>query len=449
MAVTPDAAERRLPVSTTAATGARGQGIRHVLAALLLAGCVATPSAAPSTPTPATSVPATSIPATTVPGTPGPPLPTKVPAAFEWQRIGLFATNEDLGGIAAAPAGYAVLEYPRTIWASPDGRGWTKSELPFTTSTSNGWDLEAHANAIVGGPDGFIVVGGYDHTPCRTEGGAGGPPPCDRKPIAWTSPDGRTWSSSVGSAIPADGSELPMYSEMVLIWAAAGGWDAAVEARSSVVNQGNTLLHSVDGLSWTRLISPPLPAGAHSAIEVNGHGGMGTATGQRVVWQRQEDGPTSTLWSTEDGTEWSAVPAVDGTHTEMRFALAPNADGQPWLLVGGRYNEGQTLVWWRSDDRVAWRSGPITPTEPLMQALFAVAHLRDGFILLGSQDADSHPGRPTTWLSDDGMTWSTVGEFGLEPPDGPMWLADGPAGLIGVGHRDGGSSTWLGVDRRT
>ena len=343
-----------------------------------------------------------------------------------------------------------MLEYPRTIWASADGTAWTKSALPFTTSTSNGVELTAHANAIAGGPQGFVVVGAYDHTPCPNEQGAGGPPPCDRKPISWTSPDGRTWTSSIENPIPADGSKLATYSEMVLIWAAASGWDVSVETRSSVMYQGNTLLHSVDGLSWTRGVSPPIPAGADSGTGVNAHGGAGTPTGERVVWQFQDVPTNVTLSSTEDGVAWSEIPAFDGTDGIVRFALAPQGiDGGPWLLAGARFiNDAQVIVWWRSDDLVTWQSGPMIPRGEPMQALFAVAREGGGFIALGSEDADSHPGRPSTWLSEDGMTWiNAAEERGRAPMDGPMWLAHGPAGLIGIGTTEDGSTAWLGIDR--
>jgi hypothetical protein len=381
--------------------------------------------------------------AATAPGAPTSP----APATFSWRRLGAIATTSQVGGIAASPAGYVVLEYPRTVWFSPDGRRWSSTELPFASSTSNGVKLWAHANAVAAGPSGFVVVGGYDHTPCTAETfAAGGPPACLVGPISWSSSDGVTWQSSRPSPIPSDGSALPDYDEIVAIWPAADGWDAAVEARDSVRYHGNTLLHTKDGRTWTRLTSPPLPIGTKSGEDIYNHAGVASPDGRRVVWQTGDPSiMATTLATSADGATWRGVPSLVSPGAMVNLALAPAAGvAGPWLLLGGTW--GSDMRWWRSDDLVNWRSGTVVLTGVDRAGLGAIARLQVGYVAIGIHQLDDYTTIPITMRSSDGVTWSLVEDIAPVPPDAPMFMADGPAGLIGIGGVDVGSAAWLGVD---
>lgn len=353
-----------------------------------------------------------------------------------------------MAGIAASPRGYAVLQ-GTIVSFSADGRAWTQSSLPFTSTSSNGVALGAHANAIVGGRDGFVVVGGYDIKPCTNEQGAGGPPPCMVAPISWVSSDGITWTSSLPTPIPSTGSKLPPYSEIVQIWAAPNGWDAAVEARDSVRNHGNTLLHSADGLVWSRLKAPPLPDGSTSGDDVYSHGGIASAAGRRVVWQIIDPSEITrtALATSADGVSWTSIPGFDGANAVVRVAMAPAGDGTaPWVLFGDRYGpESHTIVWWQSDDLQTWRSGTMTATGEPIQAIGAVGTWGDGYIALGTKPPDNYQDIPATWLSADGRAWNPVEVADPSSLDGPVAMTDGPVGLIGVGTSETGSIVWLGV----
>lgn len=434
-------------------TSATVLGIGAAMTLLLAGGCSPASSAGPLTPaTPQLTAAATAVAIPTIAPT-AEPSPVGAAGEFAWQQIASFEASPTLIGIAASPAGYAVLVWDG-VWHSSDGRTWAKSALPFRETTSNGVELRAHANAIAGGPGGFVVVGGQSVLPCdNVDEGAGGLPPCLVAPISWTSPDGITWTSSLPTPIPASGARLRDYTELVSIWPADGGWDAAGESRASVVSAGNALLHSKDGLVWSSLKAAPLPGGVSSAREVNGHGGVASGTGTRLVWQYTEttagvSTPQTTLWSTADGLIWAAVASFEDTNTAVRFALAPEATGAgPWLLIGNSYALG-AVTWWTSNDLTEWQSGPMITTGAPMQSIFALGRWADGYIVLGSQDGDSYPGRPGTFLSDDGMTWRAAGFVDQAPLNGPIVMADGPAGLIGVGSDEAGSIVWLGVDPR-
>jgi hypothetical protein len=366
---------------------------------------------------------------------------------FGWQRLGTIATSTQLGGIAAAPSGYVVLEFPRTVWFSPDGRAWTKSTLPFKSGTSNGVRLRAWANEVAGGPGGFVVVGGNHQAPCTENTGVGGPPPCAVAPISWASSDGLTWRSSQSTLIPADGSALPDDSELVRAWPADDGWDASVEARDSVLYHGNKLLHSPDGLVWARTKAAPVPEGASSGDDIFSHAGVATSSGLRLLWQvRTVVVPTESWLSfMADGAGWTDVPGFDGTGAFVSVGLAPEDDSTgPWLILGTWFNgESHPLTSWFSQDLTTWKSGHLSTAGGLAIGGSVLEHWADGYIAVGVEE-DEHE-LPVTWLSADGTTWSTVVGPEPAPLDGPVFLTSGPAGLIGIGSREG-STAWLGVN---
>jgi hypothetical protein len=437
-----------VPNATTAFNGVpRGAA----LVVLLLAGCTSVaPSGSPILSSPRTTPATTSI-------QPTASLPIAIPTAtatapgFAWQRLASIETTRDLAGIAASSAGYVVIERPRTAWFSRDGHSWTKSVLPFKTSTSGRVTLNAWVNEIVGGPDGFVSVGSYDYLPCSQATGDGGPPPCARGPISWVSSDGLSWQSSLSGPIPSDGSKLPAYSELVSAWPAGGGWDAAVEARDSVVYHGNILLHSADGLAWTRLSAPPLPEGV-SADRVYAHGGAASASGRRLVWQdyEEETGRVS-LATSVDAQTWTEIPGIEGTGIFVRQALGPGGQAEgPWLLSGQAFSSGPRSYAWFSSDLATWRRTSLIAAEGDADILW-VERGGGGYIALGVYyDADGGM-IPTTWLSSDGTTWAEVAAPS-SPADGPVHLAAGPAGLIGIGGGtadDVGSTIWLGTSPGT
>jgi hypothetical protein len=237
---------------------------------------------------------------------------------------------------------------------------------------------------------------------------------------------------------------LPRYSQFALAWTAAVGWDAAVEARDSVLYHGNTLLHSSNGLDWTRLPSAPLPEGAASGDDVYAHGGVATTSGRRVVWQvRDKATPTVTSLSTSaDGTTWTVIPAFNGAGAFVQFAVGPTAgrDG-PWLLAG-RGAPGSTA--WFTNDLAQWHASSFVATEGGSVSLTALERWVGGYIALGTYDPEAALPTPVTWLSPDGMTWNEIPPTVPPSPDGPVFLAMGPAGMIGIGNAGEDASTaWL------
>jgi len=412
-----------------------------VFAAFVVAGCSASASSGPIQSHPSPTADTTATPGVTA---------SSAAATFAWRRSGSVATSAELVGVAASPAGYVVLERLRIVWFSPDGLTWTKVTLPFETTTSSGVVVNAHANEIVGGPNGFIAIGGYTHPPCTTVQGDGGPPPCAVGPISWSSNDGLTWRSSLSTPIPSDGSALPAYSEFALAWPAGDGWDAAIEARDSVLYHGDTLVHSKDGFRWVQLESAPLPEGAASGDDIYAHGGVAAPNGRRVLWQvRDKAAPThSWLSTTSDGSSWTTVPTFDGRGAFVRLALGP-ADGRdgPWLLAGDQVaGNSQAGATWFTDDLATWFTSPLTVRDGSTTRATGLERWKGTYLAVGVSEPINAGSIPVTWLSPDGLTWSEVAGSTPSPVDGPVYVVAGPAGLLGVGTTaDTGAALWFGA----
>lgn len=137
--------------------------------------------------------------------------------------------------IAAGRAGYVVAGWagdasaPRrpTFWASEDGRDWTLvaqfaapgAGTPQPSPPARHRLTEFALEVVAGGP-GFVAVGGRRDLP---------------NTVAWTSPDGRTWTERLIDASAGPGG-LASDGERVLI----------------VTDDGTAVWVSDDGLDWTR-----------------------------------------------------------------------------------------------------------------------------------------------------------------------------------------------------
>lgn len=373
---------------------------------------------------------------------------------MQWRHVADITVPREIIGMAASPAGYVVISWPRTAWFSTDGRSWASTDLPFRAATSmnvefqlldDGTELEATVNAVAGGPKGFLVVGSYTRPPCNGQFTPGGSPRCEIGPISWVSEDGRTWRSSITTPIPVEGEALPRYSEFARAWPAADGWDVAVSVlRDTPVSRGNTLLHAQDGLTWARLEPAPLPDGASSGDDVYRHGGVASPDGRRLSWQVTDKGlPTATTLSmSADGITWTRLAGFDGARAFVILGIGPEQGGGEWLLGGYLIaGETSTVRWWRSGDLATWTSGELPIAWQNGRGLRAFERWAGQYVALGARDEPCCVANPGTWLSSDGRTWSEA-----EGNESPTYMAVGPAGLVGVATGEKGSARiWLGL----
>ncbi len=274
-----------------------------------------------------------------------------VPEAFPppiipglWGTIDLpLNAGEDGGSVRAvadAPGGGLVAVgsagWNGSVWLSADGITWARvSDVPPIG------DEEAAGLGLVGaGPTGLIASGGFGCRFCEaylspvwlSETGttwretdrvpgfildiaSGGPGliavgtnaglSIFNGPVAWSSPDGETWS--LGPTVPG-----PDSSGMLDLQAWEGGW-LAVGAASGAVGQdaGQGLTwRSTDGIVWTTVVPPDpnLENGGLSLVTVD-HGALYGAGSVTVDPHQGLSRPA--IWVSPTGDSWNNVFLAD------------------------------------------------------------------------------------------------------------------------------------------
>ncbi len=260
--------------------------------------------------------------------------------------------------------------------------------------------------------------------------------------------DGLSWTSSIAIPLPLQNLASPDYREFTEVWPAAGGWDAAVRTADSPDPIGKELLHSADGLTWSRLAVPPTLAGA---LHVSGRGGAAVAD-RRVMWQvwdAKYPGPTSTLATSTDGRTWTSLDEFQGKGATVGHALAPDAGTTgPWLLAGDVYMGGScSAVIWSSLNLTTWQAATLTvPGAVSLTAPSSLTRWSGGYITVAkwSSNGQAASTNYATWVSTDGATWSAGPALPPTGADGQAFLAVGPNGLLAVRQEDGPTLVFLG-----
>ena len=239
---------------------------------------------------------------------------------------------------------------------------------------------------------------------------------------AWTSPDGRTWSSS----------ELPE--------ADVGyGWDIVATpgflvASGSSGEQTETWA-STDGTSWARSGDPDLGgAGGYTFTSIDrmtaGPGGV-VAVGTESGGERQHP----MAWWSADGLDW--VRTGDALVGGGSRDVASGTSG--YVMVGADTvpaNDLTKAAFWFSPDGKAWEAIPDDGTRAFAEPQSVVA-TDDGFVAVGYQGTIGGMGAalsPLAWTSKDGRAWTR-----MEPTaDMAAWPFPGPTPVTGEGALQGG-----------
>jgi hypothetical protein len=251
---------------------------------------------------------------------------------------------------------------------------------------------------------------------------------------AWTSPDGRTWSSS----------ELPEADP-------GYGWDIVATPASLVVlgssgDRSDTWV-STDGRTWTRSGDPDLgPGGASIDRLTSGPAGL-VAVGTELAGGGQHP----MAWWSADGLDW--VRTGDALVGGGARDVASGPSG--YVMVGAETvpaNDLSKAAFWFSPDGKAWEAIPDDGTRALSEPQ-AVASTEDGFVAVGYQGTIGGMGAalsPIAWTSRDGRGWTRMeptADMAAWPFPGPtpvanegalwggvMWdVAKAPSGLLAVG----------------
>jgi hypothetical protein len=378
-----------------------------------------------------------------------------------WRSIGTIpAPGVEIQDATGFAKGYVALERRSdSVWFSADGRTWREVALPFEVRKDKyGNTLGPAATAVTSNGTEVLVVGGYAHKPCRHSGAeTGGGLDCPQYPIAWISDDGLDWRSAYPGPKPAEPSGYDQGSEFVAAWSVpTGGWDAALSYWQGESLTGRGLWHSSDGITWTELApAPAADVGSMTEYPFD-HAGAADAAGRRVVWEGWyvggEYNSVTTVATSPDGLAWTPIPDVAGQGTDINAGVAPAGSHRRWVLVGGSgvgedYSSSLPTAW-TSVDGIDWAMTilPYVPDPACVgnnedeeecggEWVTSLDLAQDGYVAgaagwFGVQEF-------ATWRSDDGLAWdrlSFVATSGTSK--GPGTVANGPAGVIGIGLTD-------------
>ena len=326
--------------------------------------------------------------------------------------------------------GWAASSTP--VWTSHDGAHW--EPLPFDTATSfwPGLLVVGVAEVSTGLVALTAIVGP------NTCGGAIECQEVSPPVLAWTSPDGRTWTSQgiLDLGLPAAGLGTPLL--------AAGPAGLVAASTASPVR----VARSFDGSSWWTLPSGVLPAGLAVRDVVRTTTGF-TAVG---VQAQDADHDRAVALQSVDGSRWTG-PYPLGMPAASAFIFA--STGFSWAATGlvaarkGLIAVGNIIatpgaaLWWHSANGRSWRPlpsypplGPTTCTGEGCGNQPNGALVGDGHRMVavrGGADAGA-------WTSADGLAWRRVPVTGDIPGEQATQAVLLPGGVL----LSDGTTTWFG-----
>ena len=220
------------------------------------------------------------------------------------------------------------------VWASPDGRSWTRA--PHDDVAFGGDGGSETMRAVVAGGPGLVAVGW-----------------ADTAAAIWTSTDGLAWSRILDGGALFDGLGGHTSIEDVAVGGpglvAVGQTDGAFGMQSWTGHGSAVVWTSTDGLNWSRV--------AHDEAVFGGPGDQWmldvTPVGSGLAVVGFEGGPElddqdgRVVWTSTDGLTWSRAPQSE---------LAVDGEGNRWI---GRLTDEPGLVVigeeiWTSEGGETW-----------------------------------------------------------------------------------------------
>ncbi|HEX2317264.1 MAG TPA: hypothetical protein VHJ17_26185, partial [Thermomonospora sp.] len=255
----------------------------------------------------------------------------------QWRPMagGLFAPRGDetlrAYGVTAGPRGHVVVGEDGSaavVWHSADLRTWRRGKGADKdldpTDDGNRW-----MQAVASGPGGYVAVGGAK--------GPGG----DHVPVAWTSPDGLTWTVRKTPVLPVGASgylhHVAVSGQVVV---AAGEYRVGDEPPKRFA-----FASSDGGQSWQET----MPAGLADAESVTGVSAL--PQGVAIHGTTGAEGAADVaLWVSRDGRTWRmerpGETALSGTGDQRLTGLVTFRGGM--LAVGASTTgQGTQPVLWR------------------------------------------------------------------------------------------------------
>ena len=241
--------------------------------------------------------------------------------------------------------------------------------------------------------------------------------------LAWSSPDGVTWTSAV---LP-DGGDGGTADIVV-----HGGRAIAAGSAGSMARVRST----TDGSTWTSCLDPDFaPGDGYTGSSV---GRVAVGPGGVIIGglEWSEAGQHPVIWTSEDGTDWSRTASLASTGGIRAVA----SDGAGWVAVGVASvpaNDLTKAAFWRSQDGRSWTELADDGTRMRVEPV-AVAWTGAGYVAVGYEGILTGNGaafRPQAWRSDDGTSWSRA----EATDDTSIWPFPGATPVANEGALGGGT----------
>lgn len=289
-----------------------------------------------------------------------------------WQRTAAIPGGREaaIEDVTVGPAGLVAVGYSFAdegtrpmVWVSHDGIEWRAID---DADLRRGQMSAVAANAL-----GYVALG-FD--PDTDEG------------LAWTSRDGRDWSTAL--SVPSFEVQ-PSVNDVVALG------DGFLAYGSTSGNERAALWTSFDGREWQLVAGfPASPSSTVNAV---------AASGTRLVAvgaSYLERGTMALAWTSVDGLVWQRVLDLDAFEEGEMLGVVPLGTG--FLAVGragGDEREDLRAAVWSSPDGLSWLRGPADPS-------FGGARMSDviragpGLVVLGERadDPAMEEFTPAVWL---------------------------------------------------
>jgi hypothetical protein len=298
------------------------------------------------------------------------------------------------------------------VWTSVDGTTWTR--LPHNEAVFG----SAEVGGVIAGGPGLIAVGSH----------------------VWTSPDGTTWSR-----VPHDESVFGD-AAMSSVTPFGSGYVAVGGTGTGQIRSGNAVAWtSPDGLTWTR--APHIEKTTAGSTGQEGMSQVAAGSAGLVAigheWSDREEPFSPPIWNSSDGITWSRVSDDEAVFRGAGISIV--VSGGPGFIAIG--SVGADAAVWTSPDGITWSRAPHDKAVFRGAGITSVTKGGPGFIAVGWAGLDA-----AAWTSPDGVTWSRVPHdetiFGGQPEDeissvvafGSKIVAVGDSGEAGV-RRD--AAVWI------
>jgi hypothetical protein len=375
---------------------ARVRALGAVAAVLVVAGCSAGPSPAPTAGASQIAVGPTSPPpsaSSAAPTTAVTPAGTPVPSGWH-----------------AAPIQpwFATVEFTDVVWTgtrfvatvSGPGDGGT-----FADSTDGvTWNLQTPGAAnwrpqhLAAGPSGVEAIGEIGDALA-----------------SWTSSDGLTWKAKAKALpLPSLGGDSVFVSDVVGSsdgWLAVGRREPACAIDCGSNPSRAYVWRSSDGLAWSRVADQASLKGGGMAAVARLEGGFvaaGTASARPAVWAS----PDGTAWTRlPDGAAFREPTQASGTLSAAATGVAIVGATDLVAVVGSAYSQDSCVpdtaanlcpgarAWWSTDGE-AWTKA--TVDLPIDGQVFSATSTPNGLLAVGPSGACLGG----IWSSADGMAWT-------------------------------------------